>query len=515
MRIERYRRHSPRHTQSTPLWRKISRALRAIAAFAVCALGFAPPSMDAQGGTLTQPAPEILTRTSKEKPVSCSPVLSWTKESNAVAYELEIFSSAVPDLDPQEADARAVFRTSKVFENAVNLPLDEMRAGLSDSQPLWWRVRAIDLDGAAISPFSRLSPLYTNPSLPRMNAPLLHPVPDRGRGSAMLFPVYSWVRPYGAEKFEVALYTEDPERKPDAAPIAEWIAPYGEQYDDAPRTGDTTYYWRVRALDEQGTPGAWSSASAFRLEPRHWEIAVLGDSISHGGGHVSYGPEHLEYSWLAYLDFPAVNLSQSGDITRLMADRFERDVLPFSPDYLLIFCGTNDLRAGEFTIEDTIANMERLKEKCVAYGIRPIFLTLPPINPANIERIFGEKNTDKWQERFAQFNAYLRQQPHIDTAAAFAPYAADGDLPEWLGLDGLHEDIIGKQLIAARVNANLEAAKQAADEFLQSQPPPQLQPQTETEPATETAASSEAEAVAESESEPEAEPEAEIETEEP
>ncbi len=453
-----------------------------IAACAVCALGFTPPAMDAQGGTLTQPAPEILTRTSREKPVSYAPLLTWTKESNAVAYELEFFSKSISRLDPQETDARAVFRTSDVYENAVNLPLDEMRKGLSDKQPLWWRVRALDLDGAAISPFSRLAPLYTNPALPRMNAPLLHPVADKGRGSAMLFPVYSWVRPYGAANFEVALYTEDPERKPDAAPIAQWIAPYGEQYDETPRMGDMTYYWRVRALDKQGTPGAWSATSDFRLEPQHWEIAVLGDSISHGGGHVSYNPEALEYSWLSYLDFPAVNLSQSGDITRLMADRFERDVLPFSPDYLLIMCGTNDLRAGEFTVEEAIANMERIKEKCVSYGIRPIFLTLPPINPANIGRVFGEEITDEWQERFAKFNEYLRQQPHIDTAAAFTPYAANGELPEWLGLDGLHEDVIGKQLIAARVNANLEAAKQAADEFLQSQQQIQAEVQTSIQP---------------------------------
>ena len=478
MRVARHLRRAARHARPLPLWRKISRALRVLAACATCALGFAPPAMDAQGATLTQPAPEILTRTSMEHPVSYSPMLAWTKESNAVAYQLEFFSSPVSKLDPQTTDERAVFRTSAVFENAVNLPLDEMRAGLSDSQPLWWRVRALDYDGAAISPFSLPAPLYTNAALPRMNTPVLHPVPDKGRGSAMLFPVYSWVRPHGAANFEVALYNEDPERTPDAVPIADWISPIAEQYDDSPRLGEVTYYWRVRAIDKNGKPGAWSVASQFRLEPQHWELAVLGDSISHGGGHVSYGPEHLEYSWLSYLDVPAVNLSQSGDLTRMMADRFERDVLPFSPDYLLIFCGTNDLRAGEFTVEEAIENMERIKEKCVLYGIRPIFLTLPPINPENIERVFGEEITDEWQERFATFNDYLRRQPHIDTAAAFTPYATGGELPEWLGLDGLHEDIIGKQLIAARINANLEAAKQAADDFLQ-QAQSQIQIQTD------------------------------------
>ena len=439
-----------------------------IAACAACALGFTPPAMDAHGGTVTQPAPEILTRTSAQAPVSYSPVLTWTKESNAVAYQLEFFPTAVAGLDPQETDKRAIFRTSEVFENAVNLPLDEVRAGLSDSQPLWWRVRALGLDGAAISPFSLPEPLYTNAALPRTETPVLHPVPSQGRGSAMLFPVYSWVRPYNAKNFEIALYTEDPERNADAVPVAKWGSPNAEQYDDAPRSGDTTFYWRVRALDAKGTPGAWSAPSSFRMEEHHWEVAVLGDSISHGGGHVSHGPEELEYSWLSYLDFPAVNLSQSGDLTKMMADRFERDVLPFSPDYLLIFCGTNDLRAGEFTVAEAIKNMERIKEKCVSYGIRPIFLTLPPINPTNIRRIFGEKITNEWQARFAEFNDYLRRQPHIDTAAAFAPYAANGELPDWLGLDGLHQDIIGKQLIAARVNANWQAAKLAADEFYEN-----------------------------------------------
>ena len=469
MNIARYGKRNVRRFQRLPLWRRVSRKLRVLSAIAACALGFAPPSMDAHGGTVTQPAPEILTRTSAQNPVSYSPVLSWTKESNAVAYELEFFPTAVADLDPQAEDARAIFRTSQVFENAVNLPLDEIRAGLSESQPLWWRVRALDLDGEGISPFSMPAPLYASAALPRMSVPLPHPRPDRGRGSAMLFPVYSWVKPDGAKNFEVALYSVDPEQTPDAEPLAAWVAPYAEQYDDTPRMGDMTYYWRVRVLDEANRPGAWSEVSSFRMEARHWEVAVLGDSISHGGGHISYSPEDLEYSWLAYLDFPAVNLSQSGDLTQLMADRFERDVLPFSPDYLMIFCGTNDLRAGEVTVEEAIANVERLKEKCLAYGVRPIFLTLPPINPENIERVFGEEITDEWQERFAAFNAYLRGQPHIDTAAAFAPYAANGELPDWLGLDGLHEDIVGKQLIAARVNANWEAAKQAADEFLRTQ----------------------------------------------
>ena len=97
--------HSASQKGSLPLWRKISRALRVLASCAACALGLAPPSMDAHGATVTQPAPEILTRTSAQAPVSYSPILTWTKESNAVAYQLEFFSTAVKGLDPQAEDA--------------------------------------------------------------------------------------------------------------------------------------------------------------------------------------------------------------------------------------------------------------------------------------------------------------------------------------------------------------------------------------------------------------------------
>ncbi len=455
----------------SPSWLTGQRLKQALGLFPILAaflFSFPSPAAQAQDGQLSRPAPEILTRTSEEAPVSCSPVLLWTKEADAVAYEIEFFVFPVKEPDPEHTDPRAIFRTSEVYENAVNLSLDELRRGLPEERPLWWRVRALDLDGQPITPFSPPAPLFTDEDLPRTETPVLHPLPDHGKGSAMLFPVYSWVRPQGTERYEIALYTKDPEKKPAPEAVAKWISTIAEQYDDMPRTGDITYYWRVRALGPKDEPGGWSRPSSFRMEPRHWEVAVLGDSISHGGGHVSHGPEELEYSWLSYLDFPAVNLARSGEITGLMADRFERDVLPFSPDYLLVLCGTNDLRAGEFTVSEAIRNMERLKEKCLLHGIRPIFLTLPPINPANILRVFGEGASDDWQARFAEFNEYLRRQPHIDIAAAFAPYAVNGNLPEWLGLDGLHEDVPGKRLIAARVNRNWEAAKQAADEYMKT-----------------------------------------------
>ncbi len=173
----------------------------------------------------------------------------------------------------------------------------------------------------------------------------------------------------------------------------------------------------------------------------------------------------MEYSWLTYLDFPSLNLSQSGNVTGDLVTRFDADVVPFHPKYLLVMCGTNDLRSEDFTVKQAIMNTKLLIEKCMQNDVKPIFLTLPPINPGNIERAFDEPTDPAWQKKFLEFNEFLRTVPHIDVARSFAAYSAgdDNELPEWLGLDGLHEDVLGKRLIAARVNADWEEAKEEAD----------------------------------------------------
>ena len=96
--------------------------------------------------------------------------------------------------------------------------------------------------------------------------------------------------------------------------------------------------------------------------------------------------------------------------------------------------GTNSLRAG-VRASEVIENFKEIKELCLANDIRPIFLTLPPINPDNIARTFNEPTADDWQEQFTLVNDFLRTQVHIDVAAYFADNAL---LPTMMGLDGLH-----------------------------------------------------------------------------
>ena len=183
---------------------------------------------------------------------------------------------------------------------------------------------------------------------------------------------------------------------------------------------------------------------------------AFGDSITHGGGAVSYSPASLEYSYTTYLDFPTVNLGRSGDTSHTTMLRFDSDVLPYQPLNLFILTGSNSLRADTISAQDIIADLAAIAQKCERNNIRPIFLTLMPINPANIYAAFQTETDPAWHQKMDEVNAYIRRQPYyID----LEPYFYDQRqmyLDPSLSIDGLHPDIVGKMLMGEIINAHKE-----------------------------------------------------------
>lgn len=417
-----------------------------------------------QSGKKIHDAPVPLSISSENEPFSFSPILSWQKDERAVAYEIEFFRGHPDKLSVWNISTEAIYRTRQVYSNLYNPPLNAFAADLLGKEVLFWRVRSLDIKELPVGPFSQPVPLYTSASLPEMDAPVLTAEYTATMpGHTLLYPVYTWARPADAVSFQIEIYAQDPDQFPQVAAIATLYSDTAEIYDMEPRYGNTPFYWRVHSLDENGNfIGNWSKTSQFLTSPEdNWEVAVLGDSISHGGGHISFSPADFEFSWLSYLDFSAINLSFSGDTSESMLERFDRDVLPFHPHYLLILGGSNSLRAG-VPAEDVIRDLAAIKEKCLSHGIKPIFLTLPPINPANISRAFDEPTVDDWSQQFQRVNDYLRTQVYIDTASAFK-VTSRGLSPTKFALDGLHPDANGKRRMAKIVNASWEKARLAAD----------------------------------------------------
>ena len=407
--------------------------------------------------------PKAISHYTKEHPSPVQTLISWTPYNMAVAYEFQLWAGVRQD-GKQQAPPVMIFDTRNVYTNIYDIDLESY----ANAKHLAWRVRALDLDKMPISEFSAYEPLYIDSTKPGIDYPM--PLADydssTSNGSVLLYPVYNFVAVPGAVKYEVEVLKEEPENPEGTTDSKNRIwsktFTYTDIYDDVPRMGSQPFFWRVKALDVQDKIiGTYSPTRQFITDPKAtWQVGVFGDSISHGGGDMSYSPADLTYSWVHYLQTPAVNLSASGDTSASLLARFDHDVLPFSPHYLLIMGGTNSLR-GDASAEDVISDLAAIKEKCLANNIKPIFLTLLPINPANIQKCFQEDSAEDWQKKFAAVNKYIRTQVHVDVAAAM-PFGPEL-LPTDMGIDGLHPTALVKRIIGETVNAQWTTVTKEAD----------------------------------------------------
>lgn len=394
-----------------------------------------------------------------ENPVSEEPVspkenlilLTWQEDPESVRYEVEIFRGLPENLDRNSPVENHLYDNQRIYTNQVLVDLSTFPPG---EAPLYWRVRPIDANWEGMGPFS--SPMEVRSTMKKVtrNAPYPH-VYRPGNGSTLLYPVYSYAGNPGAVKYEVEVTDQYPENRDGTGPskyrVFSKVTTLSNVYDDNPRIG--TFYWRVRGMDENGNPvGIWSLPEKVRTNPdEHFEVGIFGDSITQGGGHLYHSPADMAYSYVTYLDFPAVNMGRSGDTTEMMEDRFDRDVLPFHVKYLLIMGGINDLRMGADP-DKVIHHLEAIRKKCIDHHIVPILLTIVPINPENIQKYYGDVTYSGWKESVDTVNSWIRTQPHIDTAAPFADYLV---MPGELAMDGIHGDWNAKQMIAGEINRHM------------------------------------------------------------
>ena len=320
----------------------------------------------------------------------------------------------------------------------------------------YWRVQPMNLQGKPIGPFSAVEEVHIDRTAPYIEKPYIINRYNQGNGQTLLYPVYDWIAVPGADHYEVELLDEEPENpngiEPSIHRIDAYTSMYAQQYDQKPRIAEQPFYWRVRAIDADGNPiGVYSDAQSYRTNPNvHYEVAVFGDSISHGGGSLSYSPTDWEFSYASYLDFPTINLAQSGDTSAMSEARFIQDVVPFHPQYVLILTGSNSLRAGA-SASDVIKDLKQIKQKSLAYGIKPVFLTIPPFHPDHIMAAFDQSTDWGWKGAVEEVNAYIASEIHIDITNGMTD--DNGELRTELAVDGLHPDPSGKKMMAQAIHA--------------------------------------------------------------
>lgn len=411
------------------------------------------PSSYAASATVKFVCPQITSVSAPVTRVCEKPMLTWCGIPGAVSYEVEILSGKPENPRGTEASAKRLF-SGVSYTNGYNANLSPF-----SGSRLYWRVRALDYDQNPMGVYSDAAAVYVDPLLQAQLKPKLTAVFNKGGMATPLYPAYSWIGVTGAAKHEVELTRVLPENPNGTEPSryriwSKQVESSFDCYDDLPRLDPGVYYWRVRGIDANGDPvGVYSDVGRYTVD---WQkgsySATFGDSITHGGGGVSYPPCSWEYSYQTYLKFPTINLGRSGDTSETMLARFDDDVLPFHPRYLIILGGSNSLRGGTPS-EQVISELAAIRDKCIDNGIRPIFLTLPPINPDSIQKVFSEGTIDNWQQAFAEVNAFIRQQAYyID----IEPYLGDdqGILPVSYGVDGLHPDAPAKKIMGNVINAN-------------------------------------------------------------
>ena len=401
-------------------------------------------------------------------PASLKPFLVWHIVPGAVCYELELLSSPPEKeggITPSENNQ--LYLTRNIFTNGWQADLNKIKQKkLNSTDKIYWRVRALDLKKQPIGEFCTAEPLYVDASVPEPTSPMINSFDKLPSADPILYPVYQWIPLHGVMRYEVELMVKPPVEENNTAPSPHrsWSCITQDVfncYDEYARPDAGEYYWRVRGIDKDGnTIGTYSDTACFKVQPHKERVfaAAFGDSITHGGGAMSFSPANPEYSYTTFLDFPALNLSRSGDTAKTSNARFEADVLRYRPKNLIILTGANDLRS-DLPAESVVADLERIRQKCLNNDIRPIFLTLMPINPSNIYTAFRTETYDGWRAKLNTINAYLRRQEYyID----LEPYFYDKQhqlLDTALAIDGLHPDITGKMLMAEIINRHQEMFK--------------------------------------------------------
>ena len=398
----------------------------------------------------------------ESSPASLMPFLIWHSMANAVLYEVEFLSA------PPEKDGGIALSKTKHLSSTQGVFTNGMQADLRKFQSygtIYWRVRALGLKHEPIGEFSPAEPIVLSGEEELPNRPIPNTFDQVMNFRQPLYPVYQWIPLNGVTRYEVELLSTRPVNdhgtEPDPSQVwsAETVSA-NAVYDEYPRPYAGIYYWRVRGLDAQGkTVGTWSDIASFTVEAPHNHrlyAAALGDSITHGGGAISNSPALLEYSYTTYLPFECLNLGRSGDTAHTTLERFEQDVLPAHPENLLILTGSNSLRADTTSAQDIIRDLDAIQRKCIAYDIRPVFLTLLPLNPERITLSFQSETDPLWHLKLNAVNTWIRaQRYHIDMEPFFYD-ASNGILSPLLSTDGLHPDIDGKRMMAEVILQHLD-----------------------------------------------------------
>ena len=131
----------------------------------------------------------------------------------------------------------------------------------------------------------------------------------------------------------------------------------------------------------------------------------------------------------------------SGQTTSHMLVRFRRDVIDFSPEYVVILAGTNDVARnnGEISLDNVLGNLISMCELAEANRIKPILCAVLPADG------FWWRTEIRPAEDLVRLNSMIKEYarsakiPFVDFHTPFKD--ENGGLPKAYADDGVHPNL--------------------------------------------------------------------------
>ncbi len=192
------------------------------------------------GGSITPMKPA-----SGSSTTDTTPTFSWTAVTGADEYQIQIADSAASlEINPT-VDDKNVSGTSYTPTMA-----------LTNLQTHHWRVRAVDGEEQA-GAWSGTQTLNINfDTVSGLN-------PANGSSTTDITPEFSWTAVTGATRYEIQI--ADSEADLEINPTVDDKNVPGTSYTPTALTNKQTHHWRVRAVDGDGQPGAWSGTQTLNV----------------------------------------------------------------------------------------------------------------------------------------------------------------------------------------------------------------------------------------------------------
>ena len=206
------------------------------------------------------------------------------------------------------------------------------------------------------------------------------------------------------------------------------------------------------------------------------KVAFLGDSITANGAATPSGYVRLVESALAAngIQITPIKAGVSGNTSKDMLARLDRDVINSKPDWVTISCGVNDVwhAVNGVPLPDYKTNMTEMVNRCKDAGIKVMLLTSTPI---------GEDLSNANNKKLEAYNDFLRalaKQDHLLLADLNAcvqselkkQLAGPHSVGNLLTVDGVHMNPLGNEAMASGIlrafGLNDDQIKMAQEKWL-------------------------------------------------